>query len=74
MSVHEILSLIACATTQISLHIFKVSPELSCTDTYIHVANDIQLKYIWAGRRDLILTPVALLRKRLSERFLGSWR
>ena len=24
----------ACATTQISLRIFKVSPELSCTDTY----------------------------------------
>ena len=37
MSVHEILSLIACATTQISLRTFKVSPELSCTDTYIHV-------------------------------------
>ena len=30
-------SLIACATTQSSLRIFKVSPELSCTDTYIHV-------------------------------------
>ena len=37
MSVHEILSLIACAKTQISLRTFKVSPELSCTDTYIHV-------------------------------------
>ena len=30
VSVREILSLIACATTQISLHTFKVSPELSC--------------------------------------------
>ena len=29
VSVHEILSLIACAMTQISLCIFKVSPELS---------------------------------------------
>ena len=29
VSVHEILSLIACATTQISLCIFKISPELS---------------------------------------------
>ena len=37
VSVHEILSLIACATTQISLRIFKVSPELSSIDTYIHV-------------------------------------
>ena len=27
MSVHEILSLIACATAQISLRIFKVSPD-----------------------------------------------
>ena len=36
MSVYEILSLIACATTQISLHTFKVSPELSCTNTYLH--------------------------------------
>ena len=35
--VPEILSLIACVTTQISLHIFKVSTELSCTDTYIYI-------------------------------------
>ena len=36
MSVHEILSLNTCAMTQTSLHTFKVSPECSCTDTYIH--------------------------------------
>ena len=31
MSLHEILLLIPCATTQITLRIFKISPELSCT-------------------------------------------
>ena len=34
VSVHEILSLIACASTQISLRIFKVSPDLfGCSHT-----------------------------------------
>ena len=34
MSVHEILSLIACASTQISLRIFKFSPDLfGCSHT-----------------------------------------
>ena len=34
MSVHEILSLIACALTQISLRIFKVSPDrFGCSHT-----------------------------------------
>ena len=34
VSVHEILSLIACASTQISLRIFKISPELfACSHT-----------------------------------------
>ena len=33
VSVHENLSLITCASTQISLRIFKVSPEFGCSHT-----------------------------------------
>ena len=68
------LLLIACATTQISLSTFKVSQELSCTDTYIHVDKWYTLQVYLDRRRDLILTPVAHLRKRLSYRLWGSCR
>ena len=39
VSVHDILSLIRCATTQTSLRAIKVSPALSCTDSYILLYN-----------------------------------
>ena len=50
MSVHEILSLIACATPQISLRIFKVSPELSFTNTYIQIDIWYTLQ-VYSGRK-----------------------
>ena len=59
MSVHEILSLIACATAQISLRTFKVLPELSCTDTYLNV-----------DKRELVDTNAYKLLPSLRERVI----
>ena len=51
MSVHEILSLIACASTQISLRIFKVSPDLfGCSHTLQSMAVDKEKTKLLATR------------------------
>ena len=51
-----------------------ISDKISCTDTYLHVDNDIHFKYIWASGRDLILISVAHLRKKAKLKVVGSWK
>ena len=37
-----------------------ITDKISCTDTYLYV-DTIHFKYIWAGRRDLIVTYICSL-------------
>ena len=48
-----------------------ISDKISCTDTYLHVINDIHFKYNLAGERDRILTSVAHLRKKAELKVVG---